>query len=769
MLRHTGWLRVLSVVAAWAGLASVALAQGVLVNVEPGVTLRLPRPIIVQPPQPQPRPIPVATYKVQEVEVNARITEQVARVQLTQSFVNTGSATMEVCFIFPLPYDGAIDQMTLMVDGKEYPAKLLTKEEARRTYENIVRKNQDPALLEWVGHGMFQTSVFPVPAGAMRKVSLRYSQVCRKDRGLTEFVLPLSTARYTSTPLEKLSVQVNIESKTEIKNVYSPTHAVDVTRNPYSATVKFVSQQHLPDGDFRLFYDVGAGQLGAGVLSYRPAGEDDGYFLLLASPQIQSDPSARTAKTVVFVIDRSGSMSGEKIEQAKGALKFLLNNLREGDLFNVVVYDTAVESFRPELEKYSDTARQQALGFVEGIYAGGSTNISGALATALAQLKDPSRPSYVLFLTDGLPTAGETNEAKIVADTKGLNSVRARVIVCGVGYDVNSRLLDKLARANFGQSEYVRPNENIEEKVGRVYQRIESPVLTDLAVSFALDQLLAADGSAVNRVYPKDSFDLFEGEQLVLVGRYRKPGAAKVTISGKVRGEPKSFDFPADLAANSPDETYAFIARLWASRRIGEIIDQIDLSGRNEELVKELVELSSRYGILTPYTTFLADETMRASDLAVRTSTANFHLDLLEQAAGESGVAQRVGKRMLQDGASALGAVPARPSGGGQADELHVLARGAAVVQDALEDKFVVVESCRNIGAKTFFLREAKWVDSSVNEDMEKDAKRVEQFSDEYFELAARHGKKLGQYLVFDEAICINLEGQAYWIEPPAM
>ena len=173
-----------------------AHAQGVLINIETNEHVILPRPIIIERPyypHPRPQPIPESTYKIKELEVNVKLAEQVAKVNVSQSFVNTGSRPMEVCFVFPLPYDGAVDQLTLLIDGKEYPAKLLPANEARQMYEEIVRKNQDPALLEWMGTGLFKTSIFPVPPGAERKVTLRYSQLCRQWDGLTDFIFPLST------------------------------------------------------------------------------------------------------------------------------------------------------------------------------------------------------------------------------------------------------------------------------------------------------------------------------------------------------------------------------------------------------------------------------------------------------------------------------------------------------------------------------------------------------------------------------------------------
>jgi Ca-activated chloride channel homolog len=782
-------------------VASTARGQGVLIVVDPSQSVRLPRPPIIWPPHPhphpRPRPVPPATYKIGELEVNARLVDQVAQVQVSQSFVNTGSRQLEVSFVFPLPYDGAIDSLTLLVDGKEFPAKLLPADEARQLYENIVRKNKDPALLEWMGTGLFKTSVFPVPAGAKRTVTLTYSQLLRMQDGLTDFLFPLSTAKYTSHAVDKVRFRVTLETAKDLKNIYSPTHDVKIKRSgDRRATVTYEAKKEVPTSDFRLFYDLGRGKVSTKVLSYRPDGDEDGYFLLLATPKIKSKDEKLPAKTVVFVVDRSGSMSGKKIEQARGALEFVLGNLRKGDLFNIIAYDSAVESFRPELQRFTDETRKEALGFVEGIYAGGSTNINEALQTALGQLTDSKRPSYVVFLTDGLPTAGETDEAKIVENAKDGNDVRARIFTFGVGYDVNSRLLDRLVRANFGQSEYVRPEEDIEDRVSRLYRRIESPVLTNVDLEFTFDEK-EGYGKPINRVYPKGAFDLFAGEQLVMVGRYRTPGTAKVIVSGSIGEKEQTYDFPAKLVKKSKDESFAFIEKLWAVRRVGEILDELDLKGKNQELVNELVKLSTRHGILTPYTSFLADENTRVNDLAANASTATQRLGALESAYGASGFAQRSYKGALQRAKTAN--APAAPSvadmaGSGPAGAPRMPsamggygyggARPAATPSIALQtgqargrvagEPLEAAESemkraqktVRQIANRAFYLRNGQWIDSTANEDQQKNAVRVKQFSDEYFRLAKHHGKEFTQYVVFDEPVIVNVSDRTYLIEP---
>ncbi len=654
-MKRYGWL--VWVVALF-GLFVPAMvrAQGFLIVEDPVQVVRLPRPVIIYPPPHyppwiiRPAPMPAATYKIQELQVQSRIVGQVAQVQVSQSFVNTGSRPLEVSFVFPLPHDGAVDRLTLLVDGREYPARLLKAEDARRMYEDIVRKNKDPALLEWMGAGLFKTSVFPVPPGQKRTISLRYSQLCRKQEGLTDFLFPLSTAKYTSEAVETVGIRVTIESESDIKNVYSPTHAIEIQRpDDRHATVTFSAKNEVPTSDFRLLYDVGKGKLSTRVLSYRPDrdSDKDGYFLLLTSPEIKAREQ-RVPKTVMFAIDRSGSMSGKKIEQVRAALKFVLDNLRPGDLFNIIAYDSEVETFRPELQKYDERTRKEALGFVEGIYAGGSTNIDGALRTALNQLQDSSRPNYVLFLTDGIPTTGVTNEAQIVRNVNEANKVRARSFAFGVGFDVNGRLLDRLARENHGQTEYVRPNEDIEDRISRLYRRIEAPVMTDVKIAFDLDEKKPENGSPVSRVYPKGSLDLFAGDQLVLVGRYKTPGNAKVILRGAVHGQEQKFDFPARLVEKSPDETNAFVEKLWAVRRVGELLDEIDLRGKNEELVKELVELSLRHGIITPYTSFFADENTNIQSVQENLRRAGDRLGALNQVDGVSGFVQRDYKQQLQ-------------------------------------------------------------------------------------------------------------------------
>ena len=740
-------------------LAASVMAQGLLVTVNTTQRVPLPRPNV------QPTSTPQMSYKIKELAVNARLIDQVAQVQVSQSFVNTGSRQMEVAFVFPLPYDGAVDRLTFMVDGKEIPGKLLSAEEARKIYEAHIRRNQDPALLEWIGTGMFKTSVFPVPPGAERTVSLRYNQLLRKDHNLTDFLFPLGTAKYTSAPVEKVDIRATVESTIAIKNVYSPTHSINVKRpDDHHATISYTVKNQVPTNDFRLFYGVDKGKVGAGVISYRPDDEEDGYFLLLASPRIKAPDAKRPRKTVVCVFDRSGSMNGKKIEQAREALRSVLDNLRDGDLFNILAYDSQIEAFRPELQRYNDKTHKEALGFVEGLYAGGSTNIDGALTAALGMLKDTSQPNFVIFMTDGLPTAGETKEAKIVAHTKETNEVRARLISFGVGYDLNSRLLDRLSRANFGQSQFVRPDEEIDEMVARVYDKISSPVMTDVAVEFEFDSIKVEEGDPVGRTYPKQLTDLFEGEQLVVVGRYKKTGVAKVKISGRVGPEAQKFDFPVKLVSKSNDQSYAFVEKLWAMRRIGEIIDEMDLGGKNDELIKELVTLSTKHGILTPYTSFLADEDAELGDLAAAASATapaarktGELLNRLAETDGRAAFSAREAKKQLLE---AQLAVPAEQAGGGLA------------LRDLDRDKDVAVKAVQVVDNKVLYKRGNVWYSFDVAKqdasEVAGKARVITRFSKEYFDMVEQAAPSAARALsrqAAGEEMMLEVDGDVYHIK----
>jgi Ca-activated chloride channel family protein len=685
----------------------------------------------------------MGSYAVKSVSIDATIKDQVAEVQLSQVFRNTSSAQLNVSYLFPIPPDAVITQFTLLVDGKEYPAKMYPREEAERIYEGIVRSNRDPALLEYVGYGALQTQVFPLPPGEERKVTLRYSQLCRRDHDLTELTFPLGSGKLSSKPIENLSVTMRVQGEGRIKSVFSPNYSAAIDRpTDNSAVVRFSEDNVSPADDFRVLWTLNEKPIGARILSYKPAEGEDGYFLLLAAPEVKASSDKIVSKTVIFVIDKSGSMAGKKIEQARNALKFVLNNLRDGDTFNIVAYDDRVTSFKEELQRVTDQSRLEALRFVDSINDGGSTNIDGALKRALALVPDSDRPTYLIFLTDGLPTAGEKREAAIAENVKAANKNKTRLFVFGVGFDLNARLLDRLSTENSGTSEYVKPNQEIEASVAKFYGRMTAPVLTDIRLALA--------NIDVNRMYPRELPDLFAGGQVVAVGRYKTGGATAIHINGRVGDAARTFEFPAELTAKSGDETYAFVEKLWATRRVGEIINELDLKGKNQELLDELVRLSTRHGILTPYTAFLADErtvlgAVRQNAFLAERETFHRPDGLARATTGAAGVELRLEKKAMQERSYAMS--------------------GAQTWKDNAGVSHVEF-GCTVVGNKAFFKRAGRWIDPSVTPEDEKKAEQVEQFSEKFFELA-RSNQNLRKYLSLQEGCTVRDGGKIYQINVP--
>lgn len=758
-----------------------------------------------------PRPAPETPYSIQSEEIVASISGSVAQVNVSQTFKNEGSSTIETSFVFPLPYDGAIDSMTLLVDGKELPAELVDADEARKQYEEIVRKARDPALLEWVGNGLFKTSVFPIPAGESRTVSMRYTQLLRVSDGLSEFLFPLGAAKYSSKPIKKIKFEVSISCDSEIKNIYSPTYDVSVERpSKTTATVTSVLENRVPSADFRLFYDQSPDDLSAKIISYRPDVEEDGYFLLLATPKIAADDVKPLPRTIVFCLDDSGSMMGNKIAQARDSLKFVISRLREGDKFNIVLFNSDVVSFKEELQPLTEETRQEALAYVDAVRARGGTNIADALKRSFSLLNegDSENPRYLIFVSDGAPTVNETNEMKLVQIARENNKKNARVFTFGVGYDVHARLLDHLVRDGRGQGEYVKPEENIEDRVSAFYSHIDAPIFSEVEFNFTLknhtDQKFF-----VNQVYPSGKTDLFAGEQLVLVGRCSESGPVQISAKGKIGERDEEKTFEGTLTSKSEDSTNAFVERIWAMRRIGEIIDELDLKGENQELFDELVALSKKHGVMTPYTAFLAREDVDLNATAVNNVAAERAFSSMASSmGGVSGVSQRNAKQQfrnlsnisgeradmaLSESRTALSAAPAYGGGGtamgggrgggrggfrllakprdiGMNGAMGAVARDSAALDDSLSEELDDTnpeEAVRNVGTKTFYLRKGRWIDSSITKEQEENDTPivVKQFSDEYFKLVEEYGQDLAQYLVFEESVTLNFNNQLYNIE----
>ena len=566
----------------------------------PGTEVFPPRWPHPHPPHWQPRPIHRFTaLEVRSLQANAKIRQQVAETKIEQEFYNPNPRQLEGTFILPLPKGAHLKNFRMEVNGKMMDAELLSAEKAKRTYEEIVRQVKDPALLEYVGQDLLKVRIFPIEPHSTKRVELSYSQVLEADAGVVGYRLPLNVAKYCAQPIGSFSLKLDLETPTPLKTLYSPSHQVEVVRHgAKSATIGLEQKQVLPDQDFQFFYSAEPRELGMSFLAYKKEGEP-GYFLLIASPGVEGGKEKVVPKDVVFVLDTSGSMAGEKIEQAKKSLLYCVNSLNEEDRFEVMRFSTEAEQLFKEARPVTSENRKKAVEFVEGMKAVGGTAINDALEKALAlRPEKSSRPYVIVFLTDGQPTVGVTKEDQILQNVKSRNKELTRIFCFGLGTDVNTHLLDKIAEETSAISQYVLPSEDIEIKVSSFFAKINEPVLAGVELDFG--------AMHTKQVHPGRLPDLFKGQQLTILGRYDDGGKSTAKLTGKVGEEEKKFSYTLEFPEEATE--HDFIPRLWATRRVGYLLDEIRLHGKSKELEEEVTELARQYGIVTPYTSYLIVE-----------------------------------------------------------------------------------------------------------------------------------------------------------------
>jgi Ca-activated chloride channel family protein len=676
--------------------------------------------------------VPYLTVKYHRVTVT--IEDQVATTHVDQVFVNDGRHEIEGTYLFPLPEEAAISEFAMWLDGQKLEGQVLGRDEARSIYEDIVRRRRDPALLEYVGREAFQASIYPIPPGGERRIELEYSQVLSMDNGLVQYVYPLNTEKFSPRPLEQVAVNVTIRSNEPLKAIYSSSHDVTVDRRgDHNALIGYEESGVRPDRDFVLYYTVSPDDVGVNLLSYKPDEQSDGFLLLLAAPKVEVDEQQIIAKDVIVVLDVSGSMRGDKIQQAKEALNFVLDNLNEVDRFNIIAFSTSTYPYARDLVPADE--RGEAADFVDRLEANGSTDINRALLEAVAMVNG-NRPAIVIFVTDGLPTTGEVDVNRIISNLGDAAPKNVRIFPFGVGYDVNTNLLDAIAENHRGASGYVRPEEAIDEKVSAFYAKVSTPLLADLQLDWGPIDVVD--------VYPYPLPDLFAGTQLVVVGRYREGGAVTLGLQGQVNGQSQQFQYD-DLTLQREGGA-EFIARLWATRKIGYLLQQIRLHGEDSELVEEIVNLSIRYGIITPYTSFLVEET----EQALREEGRQIIADTMQAtaapapASGQDAVDRSAGEKALS-GAAVPMAEPTMPEG----------MEGAVTDQYGNE-----VSRVKYVGDKTFVLNNGTWTDTTFDPDKMTPVP-VSFGSDDYFGLIAAR-PEWGRYLALGDHVIAVLDGTAY-------
>jgi Ca-activated chloride channel homolog len=785
------------------GMASPLFSAGLIVIEDPRHWPE-PMPHVVPPPRLHPpRYIPPprrwAPLEVTSVQANVRIKDQVANTSIEQEFYNPNSQQLEGTFLLPVPKGAHIDRFAMEIDGKKVQAELLAAEKAREIYENIVRQAKDPALLEYAGQDVFKVRIFPIEPHSKKRISLSWVQVLKGDSGVVSYVFPLNTERFSAKPVKNVGLKIELESKRPLKSIYSPSHKVDVKRQgEHRATIGYESHADAgadrsvrvtggaSDSDFQLLFAEEEGEFGASLLTHR-TGDEDGYFLLLVSPSAELKADRVMAKDVIFVLDNSGSMAGNKLEQAKKALLFCVENLNENDRFEVIRFSTEVEGVFDKLVDATRENRSRAEEFIKDLKPTGGTAIDDALRKALSSRPSTSqRPYIVVFLTDGRPTMGVTDEDEILKNVKKRNGDNTRVFVFGIGTDVNTHLLDKIAEQTKAFSQYVLPEEDIEVKVSNFFTKIKEPVLAN-------PKLVLPQEVRVTKMYPSPLPDLFKGEQLIVAGRYSGRGSGKLRIEGTVNGKAREFGYDVKFA----DADHEFIPRLWATRRVGYLLDEIRLRGDNKELRDEVTELARKYGIVTPYTTYLIVEDERQRGLTENRRT--LRLDEWEEGrrelsayydsfsrdkSGDSGVAASQSAEFLKRAEAPVAAVsgadsaarrPATMAQRPSSVPMGIRSRGQVIANEPpRHGETAKSAETRFVNGRAFYRNGDAWVDSELQRAeggtalspdgaTKKAAIRIEFGSPEYFELL-RKEPQVRSWVSLGTNVQFVLRGQVYEI-----
>ena len=668
--------------------------------------------IVIQPRPHHQTPPPPLTVVYHQVDV--KITGQLCQTAIDQVFLNNYHQDLEGTYIFPIPKGASITDFSMFVGDRELKGEILSKQEARAIYEEIVRRKKDPALLEYYDQGMFRARVYPIPGNGQVRIRIKYSEILKKEDGILNYNYPLSTEKFSQDPIQKVEINVDLRSDLPLESIYSPTHDIKIEKlGKTQARITYIERGTKPDKDFKLFYAVSEDNIGFHILTY------DNFFLGLLSPQADLTLDKVVAKRIIFILDSSGSMSGDKIRQAKDALIFCLNNLNPQDSFNIIDFDDRVRNFKNELIPANRENLKAATRFVNDCLADGGTNINSALLGALDQTNDNPELGMIIFLTDGLPTVGQTDIKNILSNVSQNNRTSTRFFVFGLGYDVNTNFLDNLANQNKGISDYVKPEEDIEVKLSSFYQKIANPILSDIRLEFR--------GVQVYDVYPQELPDIFKGTQLVILGRFRPENKAQAILTGKVGGMPKTYRYDVDFKKESGSD---FIPKLWVTRRIAYLLDQIRLHGKNKEIVDEIVRLSKEYGIITEYTSFLIDADTRLT-----------HHDLVREAEREMSIMKE------ETGASAVY----------QALNVSKMKGAQAPADEYLDSQGRVnkISQVMTRAGKTFFNKNNIWTDAAYDGRIQ--TLKIKRFSQAYFELANRI-PQIGKYLSLGEAVIICLD-----------
>ena len=570
---------------------------------------------------------PIASsLPLEHTDVIAHVSGPLASVSVAQRFGNPFSESVELAYLFPLPHGAAIVDYELRIGQRVIRAEMKELDEARRTYSTARDQGQRAGLLEQRRPNLFSMELANVQPGETILATVRYQERLRYDDGCYSFVLPMGlTPKYHQDPAEATKVDapiaaaghsvgtvdigITVDGGGPADDPESPSHEVEVTRMDERRFGVRLLGEVIPNKDFVLRYRVADTAVRAAACT--SISEGGATVLVTALPPRLTDEFEPSPREFIFVIDRSGSMSGEPLLQARNALRSCLRSMGPLDTFNIQAFDDRIEWFSQSANPVAQAAVEQADRWLERIDARGGTDILGAIDSVLMFGSDPERQRYIVFLTDGA----------VSADDEALRRVqrqlgRARLFTFGVGPSVNRSLLMRMAELGHGTAEFLQLNEDIEEAIIRFQDRVAYPVLQDITLNW--------EGVTAWDVYPARLPDLYIGQPLELVARIRAIGddPGRLKISGR------SGSLPVTLDVDLPPSTTAepIITRAWARARVDALLDALrDEPGQMGALRSEIIGLGIAHRLLTPFTAFVAVDselTEKLSDKQTRVSVA---------------------------------------------------------------------------------------------------------------------------------------------------
>jgi len=539
--------------------------------------------------------IPDADLSLLHHRVTGDVHDRIAEITVEQAFMARRGRNVEAIYEFSLPSDATVTSIAMTMNGKWVDGSVLERGQAKRTYQRIVAKKRDPALLERISEELYRMRIFPLTGGEEVRVRFTYQQVLSASEGAVEFRYHSSRARLNGRIPGGYTGTLRIHSPRAIERVESPGLAVHVRRDAHNTvTLDWDLAGDAIAKDTVVRYRDRRDRVTFTLLGHRRSGED-GTFLAILQPPVEVAEGDVLSKDVIFVLDRSGSMGGEKIREARAALQRGIAGLRDGDRFNVLAFSTGTDAFREKLVAVTPETRKDATRWVSRIDATGGTALDDALTTALA-MGNRERLGIIALLTDGLPTVGISDPARIVQRVGAHNRNNHRVFVFGVGLDQNAKFLDRVAHVTRAVREDITDAAAVSGAMRRFYARVERPVMTDLSLTCSLP---------IQSVSPRPLPDLFAGDEVVVVGRYPKSGPCLFTLTGRIRGREVTHVFEGEFTSEGGTEC---LPRFWAQRQVNVLEAALAAGGARSELVPEIRKIATRHGIVTKFTAGLVLE-----------------------------------------------------------------------------------------------------------------------------------------------------------------